>query len=64
MPISNSGVPTFFNHTFSRNEDDSDDSDDDDCDDGVDNELLDSDEDELDDEGQQYLESLQVTPVS
>ena len=45
-----------------RNEDDSDDSDgdDDDDEDGVDNELLDSDEDELDDEGQQYLESLQV----
>lgn len=45
-----------------RNEDDSDDEDDDeDGEDGVDNELLDSDEDELDDEGQVYLESLQVS---
>ncbi|XP_023343856.1 importin-7 isoform X3 [Eurytemora carolleeae] len=43
-----------------RNEDDSDDEDDDeDGEDGVDNELLDSDEDELDDDGQVYLESLQ-----
>lgn len=45
-----------------RNEDDSDDEDDDeDGEDGVDNELLDSDEDELDDDGQVYLESLQVS---
>jgi len=43
-----------------RNEEDSDEeSDDEDEDDGVENELLDSDEDELDDEGQAYLESLQ-----
>ena len=45
---------------FARNEDDSDDDDEEDEDDGVDHELLDSDEDELDDEGNAYLESLQV----
>eukprot|EP00088_Acartia_fossae_P059408 TRINITY_DN7049_c0_g1_i5.p1 TRINITY_DN7049_c0_g1~~TRINITY_DN7049_c0_g1_i5.p1 ORF type:complete len:1055 (-),score=320.46 TRINITY_DN7049_c0_g1_i5:228-3392(-) len=43
-----------------RNECDSDDSSyDEDDSEGLDNELLDSDEDEIDDEGQQYLESLQ-----
>jgi len=36
---------------------------DEDEDDGVDNELLDSDEDEIDDEGQAYLESLQEKVV-
>jgi len=41
-----------------RNEEDSDDSDDDDDDDAVDD-LLDSDEDEIDEDGQVYLESLQ-----
>ena len=40
-------------------EQDSDDSDDDDDDDAVDD-LLDSDEDEIDEDGQVYLESLQV----
>ena len=41
-------------------EQDSDDSDDDDDDDAVDD-LLDSDEDEIDEDGQVYLESLQVS---
>merc|ERR1719290_675018 len=41
-----------------RNEDDTD-SEGDSDDDGIDSELLDSDEDEIDDEGEQYLESLE-----
>ena len=50
-----------INQYSSRNDCDSDDSSyDEDDDNEVDNELLDSDEDEIDDEGQAYLESLQV----
>ena len=43
-----------------RNEDESSEEGDSD-EEGIDSELLDSDEDEIDDEGQAYLESLQVT---